>query len=201
MAFDQDGAVGSNQIRQQVRRHLHDHWKAYAFQGGLMALVGFIALIAPFLATLASTIFFGWLLMILGVVGIVAAFRTNGSSGFWSNLLLAVLALVLGFVILFDPFAGAVTLTWMLAVYFLLTGLANFTLARAFRASHGGSFWLLILSGVLNVALALFLVLGLPGTAVWAVGLFLGISLLMSGISLLVSALSARNAPAPDSRF
>ena len=37
------------------------------------------------------------------------------------------------------------------------------------------------------------LLLGLPGTAVWAVGLFLGISLITSGMALLFSALDARN--------
>ena len=63
---------------------------------------------------------------------------------------------------------------------------------RRFRPSTG-RFWLLVVSGLVDIVLAVFLILGLPGTAVWAVGLFLGISLITSGMALLFSALDARN--------
>ena len=49
------------------------------------------------------------------------------------------------------------------------------------------------MGSVVGIVLAVFLILGLPGTAVWAVGLFLGISLITSGMALLFSALDARN--------
>ncbi|TFF18678.1 HdeD family acid-resistance protein [Jiella endophytica] len=177
-----------------VQRYLHDHWKYYAFQGGLMIVVGFLALLVPFAATLATTLFFGWLLILGGVVGAIAAFRSKEAPGFWSNLLLAVLSVILGAVIIADPFAGSVTLTWVLAAFFLLSGLFNLSIARAVRLSTT-RFWLVILSGIIDIALAVFLILGLPGTAVWAVGVFLGISFISSGFGLLFSALDARNNP------
>lgn len=185
-----------NRAARQIRRHLHDHWKSYAFQGGLLTLIGVLAILAPFAATLASTIFFGWLLLAGGILGAIASFRSRGAPGFWSNILLAVLAAILGFLILYDPFAGTVTLTWLLAAYFVLSGLMNFSIAGAVRSSTG-RFWLLVVSGVIDIALALFLVLGLPSTAVWAVGLFIGISFMTSGLALLFSALDARNHPPP----
>ncbi|MBB4005239.1 HdeD family acid-resistance protein [Aurantimonas endophytica] len=178
-----------------AERYLHDHWKFYAFQGALMILVGLLALLAPWAATLASTLFFGWLLVFGGIVGTVSAFRARGAPGFWSNLILAVLAILLGLVIIYDPFAGSVTLTWMLALYFLMSGIINIVIAQAVRASTG-RFWLLLVSGVINIALAIFLVLGLPGTAVWAIGLFLAVSFISSGAALLFAALGSRNGPA-----
>ena len=182
-----------------VRRHLHEHWKIYALQGGLTTLVGILALFAPLAATLASTLLFGWLMVIAGVSGIVSAVRARGTAGFWSSLFLGVLAVLLGLVILLDPFAGAVTLTYVLATFFIFSGIANAMLAGAFRPSTG-RFWLLVLSAVVDFALALFLVFGLPGTAVWAIGVFLGVSLISSGLALLFAALDARHAavPAPD---
>ncbi|WP_062208817.1 HdeD family acid-resistance protein [Aureimonas sp. AU12] len=183
-------------VRREVRRYLHQHWRAFSLQGLLMALAGVAALVAPLLATLATSIFLGWLVLALAGAAFIACFRMRGAAGFWSNLALSVLLLLLGIVILADPFAGAVTLTTVLAVYFLLTGLTILSLARAFRTSTG-RFWLLALAGGLNVALAFFLVIGLPGTASWAVGVFLGISLLMSGLSLLAAALDARTGPKP----
>jgi uncharacterized membrane protein HdeD (DUF308 family) len=52
-----------------------------------------------------------------------------------------------------------------------------------------------VVSGVIDIALALMLILGLPMTAIWAIGLFVGISFLTSGFSLLFAALDARNNP------
>lgn len=180
-----------------VRRHLHEHWKTYAVQGGLSVAIGIVALLAPLAATLASTIVFGWLMLIGGVLGIVAAFRSRGSSGFPSSLLLAVLAAILGAVILFNPLAGAVTLTYVLATFFIFSGIANVMLSGAFRPSTG-RFWLFGLSAAIDFALALFLIFGLPGTAVWAVGVFLGVSLVSSGLALLFAALDARHAAPGD---
>ncbi|ALN71123.1 MULTISPECIES: HdeD family acid-resistance protein [unclassified Aureimonas] len=194
MSFDNDPPVDPVTMRREMRRYLHAHWRAFSLQGLLMALAGGAALLAPLLATLVSTFFFGWMLILLGFAGLIACFRMRGATGFWSNLAFTVLTLLLGGIILFDPFTGAVTLTTALAVYFLLVGLATFPLAMAFRESTG-RFVLLVLSALVNVALALFLVIGLPGTAVWAVGTFLGISLLISGVSLLLAALDARKGP------
>jgi len=185
------GGAAPLDVEREVRRHLHDHWRAYALQGGFMALAGLLALLAPLVATLASAILFGWILLVLGGVGVVSAFRMRGAAGFLSGLLVSALALVLGVLIVADPFAGAVTLTTLLAIYFLLSGLAMLSLAFAFRPSTA-RFWWPALAGALNVGLSLLLVIGLPATALWASGVFLGVSLLSSGLGLLFAALDAR---------
>ena len=65
------------------------------------------------------------------------------------------------------------------------------------RSGSRGGWWALVLTGILNLVLAALLVLGLPGTAVWAVGVYLGISFIFSGVGLLFAALDARRgAPA-----
>lgn len=174
-----------------LQRELRDHWKGYVFHGILMIVAGALAILAPFAATLASTLFFGWLLVFVGIAGIVAAFASRQSPGFLSRLALSVLALILGGVILYNPAAGAVTLTWAMAAYFMLSGFLNFSFSGA---APGGRNWWLVISGIIDVALAVFLILGLPGTAVWALGLFIGISFLSSGIALLFAAISARRA-------
>ncbi|WP_294641022.1 HdeD family acid-resistance protein [uncultured Aureimonas sp.] len=186
------GLTPTGDLERDVQRHLHSHWKGYTVQAVLMIAAGVLAILVPFAATLASTLFFGWLLVILGIVGLVATVRAGREfGGRGTGLLIGVVTLLLGILILADPFAGAVALTTLLAVYFLLLGLATFAMANAFRVS-GGQFWLLALAGIINIGLALFLVIGLPGTAIWAIGLFLGISLISSGTSLLFAALRAR---------
>jgi uncharacterized membrane protein HdeD (DUF308 family) len=153
-----------------------------------------LAILAPFAATLATTLFFGWLFLIGGVLGIVSAVRSRQAPGFWANLVLAVLAALLGILFIINPLSGAVTLTWVLAIFFLLSGVMNFAIARAFSSSTG-RFWIVVVSGIIDIALALMLLLGLPMTAIWAIGVFVGISFLSSGFSLLFAALDARNNP------
>lgn len=179
----------------RLQRHLHDHWKAYAVQGVIAIIVGILAIIAPFAATLATTLFVGWVLLIGGIVGAISAIRAREAPGFWANLALSVLAAVLGLLFIVNPISGAITLTWMLATFLVLSGIMNFVIASAFRASTG-RFWWVIISGIIDIVLALYLLLWLPLTAIWAIGLLVGISFLSSGFSLLFAALDARDRPA-----
>ncbi|MDN5928178.1 MAG: DUF308 domain-containing protein [Hyphomicrobiales bacterium] len=184
----------SARVESRLRRHLHDHWKAYTIQGVIEIIIGILAILAPFAATLATTIFFGWLFLIGGVIGVIAAVRAREAPGFWANLALSVACAILGIMFLINPLSGAVTLTWIMATFFILSGVFNFAIARAFSASTG-RFWLVVISGIIDIALALFLIIGLPMTAIWAIGLFVGISFLTSGFSVLFAALDARNHP------
>jgi uncharacterized membrane protein HdeD (DUF308 family) len=184
----------STRVETKLRRHLHDHWKAYTIQGVIEIIIGILAILAPFAATLATTIFFGWLFLIGGVVGVVSVIRDREAPGFWANLALAVLCAVLGIMFLVNPLSRAVTLTWIMATFFILSGVFNNAIARAFTASTG-RVWGVVISGILDIALARMLIIGLPMTAVWAIGLFVGISFLTSGFSVLFAALDARNHP------
>ncbi len=186
--------IPSMQTEARLRKHLHDHWKSYAIQGAIAIIVGMLAILAPFAATLVTTIFFGWLFLVGGAIGVISALRAREAPGFWANLALSVLAAVLGILFIVNPVSGAITLTWVIGIFFILSGVMNFAIARAFSASTG-RFWVVVVSGIIDIALALLLLIGLPMTAIWAIGVFVGISFLSSGFSLLFSALDARNNP------
>jgi uncharacterized membrane protein HdeD (DUF308 family) len=53
--------------------------------------------------------------------------------------------------------------------------------------------WLLV-AGLMDVLIAFIIIAGLPGSALWAIGLLVGINLLFGGASLIGMALAARNA-------
>lgn len=178
--------------RNEFQKQLRDHWRAYAFQGVLLIVIGVLALIAPLAATLASVLLLGWLLVVGGILGGALAFQTYGHSGFWANLALSILIIILGMIFVYDPFFGAVSLTWLMGFYFILSAIAQFTLSRNVEKGHGGGRFALVLSGLVNLALAVVLLVGLPATAVWAVGVYLGISLMFGGSGLLVWAVDAR---------
>ena len=56
--------------------------------------------------------------------------------------------------------------------------------------------WMLV-SGVIDLILAVMILAGLPGTAEWALGLLVGINMLFGGTSMIAMAMHARSAP-PD---
>jgi uncharacterized membrane protein HdeD (DUF308 family) len=54
--------------------------------------------------------------------------------------------------------------------------------------------WML-LSGVVDLAVAALILAGLPGSFAWALGLIVGINLLFGGASMVAMALAAREGP------
>jgi len=60
---------------------------------------------------------------------------------------------------------------------------------KGFSAGWG---WMLV-SGLLDLVLAVILLAGLPGTAVWALGVLLGVNMIVGGAALLSMSLQARS--------
>ncbi len=59
----------------------------------------------------------------------------------------------------------------------------------------------MLASGIMDVGLGLLLFIGLPGTALWALGLLLGINMIFGGWALIFMALHARPPPRPPLRI
>jgi uncharacterized membrane protein HdeD (DUF308 family) len=107
-------------------------------------------------------------------------------------MLVGILYVVAGLYLVFFPLASAVPLTLLLAVLFIAEGI--FEVIQAFRVRpHEGWIWLLI-SGIAALAVGVMIAFGLPGSAIWALGLLVGINLLFSGWSYVFLALAGRRA-------
>jgi len=179
-----------------VERSMHDHWGLFLTEGIILSLLGLGAIIVPPLAGLVATIFLGWLFLIAGVVGLVATLRARGAPGFAWSLLSALVALVAGGVLVWDPFQGLVTLTAVLIAFFIVDGLFIIALAIAHRRELSGRWGWMMANGVIDLVLAAIIISGLPGSLAWALGLLVGIDLVFGGSTLIAMALDARKAPA-----
>ena len=157
--------------------------------GVVLILLGAGAILVPGIATLAVEILVGWLLVAGGIFGMISVFQSGSASpGFWWNLLTAILCVIAGGVLLFNPIAGALTLTVVLAAYMLATGITKVLMAFNYRTRIPRAWGWVLFSAFVDIALGLLIVTGLPGTAIWAIGLLVGINLLFTGVALLVSA-------------
>ena len=86
---------------------------------------------------------------------------------------------------------GILTLTLLLAVTFILQGLLELGMAFRLRPATGW-LWMLI-AGIVAIVVGLMLIADLPGSATWAIGLLVGINLIMSGIAYLLVPLAAKS--------
>jgi uncharacterized membrane protein HdeD (DUF308 family) len=176
-----------------VGTSLHAHWRFFLIEGVVLLVLGLAAIAIPPLATIAVELLIGWLILFSGVIGLIATVRTRGAPGFGWSLLSALLGTVVGVLLLASPLRGAVTLTLVLTVFFFLEGIASIFYALEHKRELSGRWAWMLFSGLVDLLLAGVIVLGLPGTAAWAIGLLVGINLVMGGCALIAMALKARS--------
>lgn len=162
--------------------------------GVLLILLGALAIIVPGVATIAAKTLLGWLLIASGAIGLFTVFTAGVSApGFIWNLLTAVLYLLAGVALLANPVAGVLTLTIIIAAYLIATGLAKIVLAFRYRQDIPKAWGWMLFSALVDIALGVLIVSGLPGTAVWVLGLLVGIDLFLTGIALVAAAVHSRS--------
>lgn len=178
-------------IRRRFADAIHAHWKFFLAEGIVMLVLGLLAIAVPEVASLAIAILIGWLFFIGGIFRTLSVLRHRDMPGFAWSLLTAVLAIVLGLVLLFRPIAGVLTLTIALVVFFVVEGVAAILLAIEHRR-HLPSWGWVLLSGLVDLLLAFLIWDGWPSSAGWAIGLLVGINMVFVGLSLIMTAIAAR---------
>jgi len=179
-----------------VTSSMHDHWGLFLAEGIAVIILGLAAIIVPPIAGLFATVVLGWLLLVAGVVGLVATFRAREAPGFAWSLLSAVAAVAAGGLLLWNPLQGLVTLTYVLIAFFIVDGVLNIILGIVHRRELTGKWEWMLVNGVIDLILAGIIILGFPGTLVWAFGLLVGIDMIFGGGTLIAVALEARKAAA-----
>ncbi len=183
-----------NKLQSKMSAAVREHWKAFLFEGVLLAILGLAAMIVPPLASLAVTIFLGWMFLVTGIAGLVLTYWARNMPGFWWSLISAALAVLAGGILLARPMQGVLTLTIVIGAYFLAEGVATIMYALEHRRELSGRWSWLLVAGLMDILIAFFIIAGLPGSAEWAIGLLVGINLLFGGATLIGMALAARNA-------
>ena len=183
-----------SRLQSEMRAAVREHWKAFLFEGILLAILGLAAIIVPPIASLAITIFLGWMFLIAGIGGLIITFWARQMPGFWWSLISAALAVLAGLILLARPVQGVLTLTIVVGAYFLAEGVATIMYALEHRRELSGRWSWLLVAGLMDILISFIIIAGLPGSAV-ALGLLVGINLLFGGATLIGMALAARNAP------
>jgi uncharacterized membrane protein HdeD (DUF308 family) len=157
--------------------------KTLLIAGIVLIVLGTVAIVAPNIATLFVTTFIGWLFVLSAVAELYLAFQVHGGWRIAGAVLTGLVSLVAGAWLLLNPAAGALALTFLLAAYFVATGLVKAVAAFQLRGI-GGAGWTFF-SAACSILLGLLVFSGWPGSAVWLIGLLVGIDLLFYGWALI----------------
>lgn len=158
--------------------------------GIITVIAGFFAILNPVAGSIAVTLLTGWLFLLIGILQIVATFQeTDWSHRLWS-LLLAVLAILAGIGLLADPLSGVISLTYLLAILFIVSGVFKIVASLAMEA--GNWKWMVLLSGLLSLGLGILIFANFASAALTTLGLLLGLQLISDGASMLGLAMASR---------
>ena len=178
MSVEAASQVIREAMREKVRRH--SFW--YILQSVLMILAGIMALVFPMISSVAIVIFLGWLLIFSGILQAFSLLDARHVPHFWLQLVSVVLSVLVGILFLRNPGAGLLTLTLLLIVFFMVEGISKIIFSLTIRPFPNWG-WVFA-SGVIGILLAFYLWANTPVTAVWLLGVLLGIGLISEGAAL-----------------
>lgn len=158
--------------------------------GAISIILGFAALLFPWWATLGIELLIGAFLTVVGILELVRVFLDRPPNGFALSVAFAVLSIVTGGLLLLYPLEGMLTLTLLLTFFFVLGGIAKSIAAFTLRPAMGWG-WMLT-SGVISILLGMIVLLTLPESAFWVLGVLFGIDLLFFGAAQIAFATATR---------
>jgi uncharacterized membrane protein HdeD (DUF308 family) len=152
--------------------------------GMVLLALGIAAVIFPMVSTLVATVFIGWILLISGIVALAGSFSFHGAGPFFGALLLGLLSIAAATFLLMNPLAGAVALTLMLGMIFMIQGAFELFFAFEMRPFPG---WPgMLASAIISIIMAVLILAAWPGISMIALGLLLGVNFISSGLGYIV---------------
>ena len=178
-------AIDADKIRQEIAAN----W-GWMLAGGILAIAGgTAALLAPVFATGIAGTFIAATLLIVGCVNLTGVFFAQPGLKL-DSFLTGVVQVLLAGVMAFYPFASLMSLTILIAAFMMADGLVRIALAIRNRELPG---WAWTLGGGLAaVATGVIVLIALPASSLWVIGILVGVSLLCSGVTRVAIAMEGR---------
>jgi uncharacterized membrane protein HdeD (DUF308 family) len=159
--------------------------------GILFVILGTIGLGMVVGLTLVSVLFLGVILLIAGLSQIIDVFRSKQWKGATWHALIAILYLIAGAAIIYDPFLASTIITALIAWILIVIGTTRLMMAFSLRQSAGWG-WLLF-AGLTAIILGILILLQWPYSGLWVLGLFIAIELLVNGWTYIFIAIAMRS--------
>jgi uncharacterized membrane protein HdeD (DUF308 family) len=188
MAINDVLYAGGRRLDETARAQLRRYWAWYVALGVAVSALGVLAISSSTMATFVAVRLFGWALLAAGVLEVGHGLWEERWRGLSLFLVAGVFYVVVGTAVLVHPARSALALTLVVAVFLVVQGTLRVVISLAHR-DHGWGFTLF--HGVVSLALGVLVWRGWPVSGTWVLGLFIGIELLLTGISIAAYAFSA----------
>lgn len=154
-------------------------------------IVGILAIAMPWVAGESVILMIGVLVMAGGLARMFWAFKAGSLGKGILVFLIGVLTLLAGIAVISHPLLTSAVLTLLLTVFFVVDGIAELAAAFGLPPGQAGKGWL-IFDGLVTVVLGGLIFSGFPLTGTLAIGVLLGIKLLLAGATMMALDSSAR---------
>lgn len=161
-------------------------------EGILLSVLGLGMLVLPKITTISFGLVLCLTFIVYGGYKVINAILTrNYSRHFVLNIVTGLLLFLTGVFLFMAPMFNLLLITSAIGVYFILESISSI----AFAVQNKNTlyfWWLAILVGVMQFLLGLIIILGLPSTALWVVGVLAGINFLVAGVVFISMYLSTK---------
>jgi uncharacterized membrane protein HdeD (DUF308 family) len=148
---------------------------------GLQIFLGLIALSYVGLASVASVLYLGGLFVVSGIADIWMGFKNRPHDDTRSYLFFGVLYIIAGAMIILNPIANAVFLTFLISLLLLVSGAVEIFSSMMERKTGWGWFFAM---GVVSFVLGASMLRDPLVASLWFIGTIVGIDLIFKGLSL-----------------
>tara|TARA_Y100000588_G_C14183868_1_gene894947 strand:- start:559 stop:1122 length:564 start_codon:yes stop_codon:yes gene_type:complete len=181
----------SNQSKRLLPDSLKRNTKRLTIVGMIFIILGIIGFSMTVSLTVASVLLFGVLLLIAAASQLVDVISCQSVKGAMWHVLIAMLYILSGAIMLFDPILASTLLTAFIASFLIMIGFFRMAMAWSIRQSAG--FFLISLTGLASIILGTLILSQWPGSGLWLIGLFIAIELFINGLSCLLLAYAIKN--------
>ncbi len=163
--------------------------------GVLYVVLGLFALGSIVWATAASVLVVGIMMVIAGIGEVIGAFEVRSWGSFILIVILGILFIVAGYLTIQNPLLAATALTLALGASLVASGIVR--MIMAFSLGEGGPWIWVLLSGVITLLLGLIILARWPVSSLYTLGIFLGVDLLIVGLSWVAAGTELKQSAAP----
>ncbi len=156
----------------------------------VMILLGLLAVVLPLATGIAVSVLVAWVVFLSGLAYVVSAVSDRNAGAFIWRLLIGLVYIAGGSYLAFHPQIALETLTLLVAVIFTIEGILEIVTFFQFRV-YAGSVWALF-DGLVTLVMAFLILLPWPNSSSWAIGIIVGINLMITGFAVLIYSLDAR---------
>ena len=162
----------------------------YIAATALFMVLGIFAIIEPAVAALAVSRLVGWLLVFGGLVYLIGACAGRGLKEVIFQLAIGIIYLIGGRYSLTHPHLAMATLTLLLGAVIMAGGVAEIVSYLRLKSADASG-WMLF-NGIIRFFLGGMIWFHWPSSSVWAIGILVGLTLLITGMTRLMFAFTAR---------